>query len=95
MNPRLWVGATEPNGLPMTFDRKSLGQIETFLNLVTDHGPLDITYRPEGTDGYRDLVRTAVRITVQGVDIPVASLADLIRSKEATGREKDLAVLPA
>jgi len=34
-------------------------------------------------------------ITVGGVPVLVASLADVIRSKEAASREKDRAVLPA
>jgi len=39
--------------------------------------------------GYEDLARDAVRLTILGVDVDVASLADVIRSKEAAGREKD------
>jgi hypothetical protein len=34
------------------------------------------------------------RLTILGVDVDVASLADVIRSKEAAGREKDRLVLP-
>jgi hypothetical protein len=33
-------------------------------------------------------------MTVRGVEVPVASLADVIRSKEAAGRERDRLVLP-
>ena len=94
MNARLWVGPDEPAGVEMAFDRGTLGQIEGFLNLVTRFGPLDITYRPDGTDGYDDLARSVVVVRLLGVDVPVASLADVIRSKEAAGRAKDIAVLP-
>lgn len=94
MDARLWVGAAEPNGLKMVFDRGTLHQIEGFLNLVTRHGPVDITYRPQGTDGYGDLIRSAVVIRLLDVDVRVAALEDVIRSKEAAGRAKDLAVLP-
>ena len=94
MEARLWAGPTEPGGLRMVFDRMTLGRIEGFLNLVTRHGPVDITYRPQGTDGYTDLVRSAVVIRLMDVDVPVAALEDVIRSKEAAGRAKDLAVLP-
>ncbi|MHB1444201.1 MAG: hypothetical protein ACYCTI_02880 [Acidimicrobiales bacterium] len=94
MDARLWVGPTEPEGLEMVFDRTSLGQIESFLNLVTRYGPLDVTYRPEGTDGYDDLWRSVVTVQLLGVNVPVASLADVIRSKEAAGRAKDISVLP-
>jgi hypothetical protein len=94
MGARLWVGPSEPEGVPMRFDRHSLGQVQRFLNLVTSHGPLDITYRPEGTDGYDDLIRSTVIVRLLEVDVPVAALRDVIRSKEAAGRAKDLAVLP-
>jgi hypothetical protein len=94
MDARLWVGPAEPEGLEMVFDRTSLGQIDSFLNLVTQYGPLDVTYRPEGTEGYDELVRSVVAVQLLGVDVPVASLADVIRSKEAAGRAKDLSVLP-
>jgi hypothetical protein len=95
MEARLWVGPSEPAGLKMVFDRKTLGQMEGFLNLVTCHGPVDITYRPQGTDGYADLVRSSVVISLLGIEVPVAALEDVIRSKEVAGRRKDLAVLPA
>jgi hypothetical protein len=63
-------------------------------NLVTDHGRLDITFRPSGTTGFADLARDAVHLTILGVEVDVASLADVIRSKEAAGREKDRLALP-
>jgi hypothetical protein len=94
MQARLWAGPTEPDGLKMVFDRKTLGQIVGFLNLLTRWGPVDITYRPEGTDGYADLMRSAVVIRLLDVEVRVAALQDVIRSKEAAGRAKDLAVLP-
>jgi hypothetical protein len=95
MDALLWVGPGEPEGVEMTFDRRSLGQIEGFLNLITRHGPLDITYRPDGTDGYPDLSRGVVVVSLLDVGVPVAALRDVIRSKEAAGRAKDLATLPA
>ncbi|MGQ0669497.1 MAG: hypothetical protein ACT4PO_07480 [Actinomycetota bacterium] len=64
------------------------------MNLVTDHGRLDITLKPSGTAGYEDLVRDAIHLSILGAEIDVASLADVVRSKEAAGREKDRLVLP-
>ena len=61
----------------------------------TDAGPLDVALRPDGTGGYDDLNESVTTIPFEGRDVPVASLADVIRSKEAAGREKDLRVLPA
>ena len=58
-------------------------------NLVTDFGRLDLTFEPSGTGGYADVARDAVHLTILGAEVDVASLADVIRSKEAAGREKD------
>ena len=61
----------------------------------TDHGYLDIALLPDGTQGYDDLRRGATREQItETLRVEVASLADVIRSKEAAGREKDRAVLP-
>lgn len=65
------------------------------LTLVTAAGPLDISFIPDGTSGYDDLFANRVEIAVGERVIPVASLDDVIRSKEAAGREKDFRVLPA
>ena len=85
--------ASEPEGIPFGHDAESLRRVRIW-NLVTDQGNLDITFVPSGTSGYADLQRDVVPMRVRGVDVPVASLADVIRSKEAAGRERDRAVLP-
>ena len=64
------------------------------LNLVTDAGDLDLSFTPTGTRGFGDLNGQAVRMLPFGIPTEVASLADVIRSKEAAGRLKDLAALP-
>lgn len=94
LDARLWIGPDEPKWLEMRLDAETLGRVEGFLNLITAHGPLDVTYLPDGTDGYDDLARSVVVIRLLGVDVPLASLGDIIRSKEAAGRAKDIAVLP-
>lgn len=65
-----------------------------FLNLATDFGQLDLIHRPGGTDGYGDLAASAVVVDVDDVQLKVAALEDIIRSKEAVGRDRDLAQLP-
>lgn len=92
LNARIRV-AGEPEGIPFDHSAESLARVRTW-NLVTDRGNLDLTFVPSGTRGYDDLVRDAEPMTVRGVDVPVASLADVIRSKEAAGRERDRLVLP-
>ncbi|HYZ78551.1 MAG TPA: sulfotransferase domain-containing protein [Gaiellaceae bacterium] len=67
------------------------GSVWTF---ITDHGRIDVTLDPSGTQGYRDLRRGARPARFDDVTIFVASLADVIRSKQAADRPRDRAVLP-
>jgi hypothetical protein len=60
----------------------------------TKHGRLDVALEPSGTQGYKDLRRGAQETEIDGMRIVVASLEDVIRSKEAANRERDRAVLP-
>jgi len=80
-------------GLRFNHDAASLADAQMW-NLTTDVGDLDLSFVPAGTRGFDDLVRDAVRVDIGGVTLLVASLADVIRSKEAAGREKDRAALP-
>jgi len=82
----------EPLEIPL--DERSFEQGTTWT-FVTKHGYLDIALLPDGTRGYDDLRRSATQEQITDtVTIFVAALADVIRSKEAAGREKDRAVLP-
>jgi hypothetical protein len=88
--------AAEPDGVAMPFDPNLL-RVSEVWTLVTRHGDLDLVMEPAGTEGYRDLIRDSDPLTVArrpDLVVEVASLADVIRSKEATAREKDRAVLP-
>ena len=68
----------------------------TSWTLLTRFGGLDLAYVPAGTRGFEDLRRQAVELDL-GLDkrVLVASLSDVIRMKEASGRPKDQAALPA
>jgi hypothetical protein len=85
--------AEHPRGLPFGHTGASLG-VAGVWNLTTTHGDLDISFVPNGTEGYADLARDSDLITVHGVEIRIASLADIIRSKQAANRPKDQRVLP-
>jgi hypothetical protein len=86
--------ADDARGVAFRIDAEMLstGQLWT---LTTSYGDLDIAFTPSGTRGYNDLRKEASRTRLAlGVSVDVASLRDVIRSKEAAGRDKDLAQLP-
>ncbi len=83
-----------PEGLPFGHDATSLAVAEVW-NLVCSYGEFDISFHPSGfPGGYAQLAVNAHRLRVGEVDVVVADLADVIRSKESAGRPKDLRVLP-
>lgn len=76
-------------------DERSFDQ-GTSWTFTTSCGLLDIHLRPDGTGGFADLRRDASAEPLTAtLTVSVASLADVIRSKETAGRDKDLRVLPA
>jgi len=77
-----------PEGLGFDCSAEALGRAELW-NLVTSAGRLDVAFVPAGTGGFADLAREAVHFDVFGVDLLAASLADIIRSKEAADRPQD------
>lgn len=79
--------------LPFGHDATSLAG-SGFWNLTTKHGDLALTFQPSGTQGYADLKRDAIAVTLRGTPVLLASLADIVRSKEAAGRDKDRRALP-
>jgi hypothetical protein len=81
--------------IPLPTDARLLASAEIW-NLATAAGYLDISARPDGTTGYDDLRRAAHRQPLgDGLYVMVAALKDIIRSKTAAGRAKDLDALPA
>lgn len=70
---------------------------ETFsspvMSFVTSAGVIDVVLEVLGVGGHARLDRDAVSYEVHGIRIRVASLDDIIRSKEAASRPKDRAHL--
>jgi hypothetical protein len=94
LNARIRVEDTAP-GIDFDVSGASLRKA-TIWNLRTDRGDLDLLMEPSGTQGYTDLRRDAVEVDLgDGLRVLVASVRDLIRMKEASGRQKDLIGLPA
>jgi len=77
-----------PEGLAFDCSAAMLARAEMW-NLVTRAGRVDVAFRPAGTGGYADLAEGAVHFEVYGVDLLVARLEDILRSKEAADRPKD------
>lgn len=85
--------ADVPAGLPFDTSAEALRGV-SMLNLRCPYGDFDISFTPAGTDGYSDLVHSAISHTLDGVTVKIASLDDIIRSKTAAGRPKDALALP-
>jgi hypothetical protein len=95
LDARLRV-SDDPDGVPFPVVPEMLATAESWT-LVTNAGDLDLVFRPAGSQGYADLDREASALPVAQnppLVVQVASLADIIRTKEAAGREKDRAALP-
>lgn len=82
-----------PEGLEFRRDAQSLAAV-TILNLTTRLGELDLVMQPAGGMDYSALADRGLPIRLHGVPVTLAALDDVIRSKEAAGREKDRLALP-
>lgn len=88
--------ASEPEGIRFPFDADLLAT-KGLWTLTTTYGDLDLVLEPAGFAGFEELADGAspLRVATQpDLYVEVAALSDVIASKEAAGREKDLAALP-
>jgi hypothetical protein len=92
VNARIRTEAV-PDGLPFACDAETLASVQVW-DLTTDAGDLDLAFQPAGTQGYPDLRRDATSAQLYDVTVRIASLSDVIRSKQAANRPKDQRVLP-
>ena len=80
--------------LPFKCTGESLRGMQ-MLNLRTPAGDLDLTFVPAGfPNGYEGLLPGAHERTIDGIAVTVAGLDDVITSKSAAGRPKDIDALP-
>ena len=82
---------TSDGAVPAPLDAAFLSNMPFMLNLVTDHGPLDLTYEPSGPlNGYADWNAHATTVSLdETLRVRVAAIDDIIASKRAAGRPKD------
>ena len=78
--------------VPFVLDSRTISNGLNFT-LVTDAGDFDLFGELPGLGMYKDLAQNATSIDLYGHPVLILSLSDLIRSKEMTGRRKDLGIL--
>jgi hypothetical protein len=86
----------EPEGVDFPRTGAFLAAMPGMLDLTTEAGDIDLVLQPAGfAAGHEALDPSAVDVELDiGVTIRVASLADVIASKRAANRPKDVAALP-
>jgi hypothetical protein len=80
-------------GSPTDPDR--LAVAPTVPPLSTLHGRIHILKEPKGSRSFERLRDAALVVELDGIEIAIASLDDLIRMKRAAGRPSDLADIAA
>ena len=58
--------------------------------LATRHGQIHILKEPKGARAFEELREAALVVALDGIQVAIASLDDLIRMKRAAGRPADL-----
>lgn len=106
---RGWAGATADLDIAVSSEETNATRINRALAEVglmktdvgglgtsfeTKFGRLEIVRRADGVGVYGDWMRNATEMEVDHLVIVVAAPEDIVRSKEASNREKDRAVLP-
>jgi Nucleotidyltransferase of unknown function (DUF6036) len=93
MDAKLRVGAADQDdAVKAPLDERMLA--DTYVvTMITRFGPLDVLFAPPGMPAFKDLKRRATNLSRFGLEVPVASLEDIVASKRAAGREKDAAHL--
>ena len=87
---------TEDEAIPVQLDAEFLANMPVMLNLTTDFGIVDLTFEPAGpANGYAEWNADASSEEIaEGLTVRVAALDNIIESKRAANRAKDLHALP-
>ncbi|MDW5595625.1 nucleotidyl transferase AbiEii/AbiGii toxin family protein [Conexibacter stalactiti] len=80
--------------VPFVPDAPTLRRM-AILTLDTSEGPLDLLVRPDGAAPYEQLRARADVIDLDGAEIRVVDIDDLLAMKRAAGRPQDLADIDA
>lgn len=87
---------TDGDPVSAHLDAPFLANIPLMLNLVTDLGDLDLTFRPSGPRRtFAEWHEHAIVVDIaDGLTVHVAALDDIIESKRSANRPKDQMALP-
>lgn len=75
--------------VPFVPDGRTLRHTQ-ILTLHTAEGNLDLLARPDGSPTFKSLKARADKMELDGLEVPVASVTDLIAMKRAAGRPQDV-----
>jgi len=89
-NGRRIVAALTEIGFTLSdADRAEIVDGKDFVQVSSGPFDVDLVFAPDGIENYDGAVKNAVRVE----NFPVMSIADIIASKRAAGRKRDLAEL--
>jgi predicted nucleotidyltransferase len=80
--------------VPFVPDARTLRRTTT-LTLDTPEGSIDLLVDPDGADRYEAMRERADIVDLDGIEIRVVSLDDLLSMKRAAGRPQDIADIDA
>ena len=92
----IWVDVPEREYMRLINFSIGLGatMVRQTVVSLTDDSLVNFCYRIGGAASFATEYARAALVKWNGIEIKVLPLARIIRSKEAAGRDKDLAVLP-
>ena len=82
-----------PQNLPFVWDQATLRNA-AILTLSTDLGAIDLLAEVNGLGGFEEVKANSILVQAFDREVRTLDLPALIRAKRATGRAKDLKVLP-
>jgi len=82
-----------PASLPFVWDETTLAN-GTLFTLTSDLGRIDLMAEVSGLGSFSEIWAGSVEVELYGCKVRNLSLTDLLRSKRAAGRLKDLQVIP-
>lgn len=89
LNPKIRTTQEKPSFLTSPEDMSGIQN----LHLETDLGVLDLVAKVEGVGDFYSVLKNAIEIELYGEKCFLISLDDLIKSKKALGRHRDLVVV--